>query len=151
MAREAQKERNADMAKRMLDVTDIDIGPLPKDSPWIKPVRLAYVQDKRLKFWDTMRAHDSVCIIVYNKSRDKMVFVRQFRPASYYINLKQREGKVDLNQYPPELGLSLELCAGLVDKDKSLVEIARDELKEECGYEAKTEDFYQIITYRLVF
>lgn len=27
-----------------------------------------------------------------------------------------------------------ELCAGIVDKDKSLVEIAHEEILEECGY-----------------
>jgi 8-oxo-dGTP pyrophosphatase MutT (NUDIX family) len=30
--------------------------------------------------------------------------------------------------------MTLELCAGIVDKSLSLVEIAQEEILEECGY-----------------
>ncbi|KAG7202676.1 hypothetical protein KM043_009850 [Ampulex compressa] len=66
--------------------------------------------------------------------------------------IKSHDSKdtVDVEKYPASLGLTLELCAGIVDKNKSLVEIAKDELREECGYEAPTSAFQQIVTYRYV-
>ncbi|XP_015589301.1 uridine diphosphate glucose pyrophosphatase-like [Cephus cinctus] len=142
------EERNQSMRRRMLDLQEICIGPMPTDSPWVRPVRMHYLQDGQSKVWDLMRAHDSVSIIVFNISRKKLVFVRQFRPATYYSCLPERKDVVDLNQYPPSLGLSLELCDGIVDKDKPVVEIARDELREECGYEAPTSAFTKVLTYR---
>lgn len=32
-------------------------------------------------------------------------------------------------------GFTFELCAGIVDKSKSLAEIVREEILEECGYD----------------
>lgn len=145
-----QEERNNTVRRRLLDVRDVRIGPLPKNSPWIRPVRMHYLQDGEPKVWDLMRSHDSVSIIVFNTSRRKLVFVKQFRPASYYACLPEKQDTVDVNRYPATLGLTLELCAGIIDKDKPIVEIARDELKEECGYEAPASAFTKIITYRYV-
>lgn len=44
--------------------------------------------------------------------------------------------------------MTLELCAGIVDKDLSLVEIAREEVLEECGYDVPVERIEEIMTYR---
>ncbi|EZA50964.1 hypothetical protein DMN91_012980 [Ooceraea biroi] len=144
----AQDERNQLVRRRMLDLHDVRVGTVPHDSPWLRSVRLNYTQDGRHKEWDVIRIHDSVSIVVFNTTRRKLVFVRQFRPAVYYAVLpKNRYDTVDLERYPATLGLSLELCAGIVDKPKPLVEIARDELKEECGYEAPASAFRQISTY----
>lgn len=55
---------------------------------------------------------------------------------------------VDLNKYPPSLGVTLELCAGIVDKDKSWSEIAREEILEECGYDVPVERVEEVMTYR---
>lgn len=144
----AQEERNRVLRRRMLDLHDVHVGKVPQDSPWLRNVRLRYVQDGRRKEWDIIRIHDSVSIVVFNTSREKLVFVRQFRPAIYYAFLPENEqATVDLERYPATLGLSLELCAGIVDKEKPLVEIAREELREECGYEAPVSAFKQISTY----
>jgi len=143
----AQDERNQVVRKKMLDLRDVRVGKVPQDSPWLRSVRLHFVHDGRSKDWDVIRIHDSVCIIVFNTSRRKLVFVRQFRPAVYYASLPEEQDVIDVKRYPATLGLSLELCAGIVDKDKPLVEIAREELKEECGYEAPISSFKQIITY----
>ena len=40
-----------------------------------------------------------------------------------------------------------ELCAGLVDKDVSLVQIAKEEIDEECGYEVKIEDIQKVTSF----
>jgi len=143
----AQDEKHQIIRKRMLDLQDVCVGKVPQDSPWMRTVRLNYLQDGRHKEWDVIKIHDSVSIVIFNTSRKKLVFVRQFRPAVYYAFLPQKQDTIDVERYPAALGLSLELCAGIVDKDKPLVEIAKDELKEECGYEAPASAFEQVITY----
>ena len=145
-----QEKQNENIRQRMLDVQQLHITECPSDSPWIRPVRIRYQQDGEQRDWDVVRAHDGVSIIIFNVSRKKLVFVRQYRPAFYYTFLPEKLGPVDLKQYPPSLGLTLELCAGIVDKDKSFVEIAKDEVREECGYEAPIEDFKYVITFRCV-
>lgn len=138
------------MRKKMLNVNNFVVGPLPSDSPWIKPVRLTYLHNGKRVDWDAMRTKDSVSIIIYNKSRDKLVFVKQFRPASYFIDLPAKMGPVDVSQYPLSNGVSLEMCAGVIDKDKPVIQIAKEEVEEECGYEVKVEDLQHVLTFRLV-
>ncbi|XP_014608385.1 PREDICTED: uridine diphosphate glucose pyrophosphatase-like [Polistes canadensis] len=145
---EIQKNRNEIVRKKIFDVEEIKIGKYPMDSPWVKPVRICYKQDGKEKVWDVVKSHDSVGIVVFNITRKKLILVRQFRPAAYYACLPDKIDKIDLKKYPPSLGVTLELCAGIVDKDKPLVEIARDELREECGYEAPASAFKEIVTYR---
>lgn len=58
--------------------------------------------------------------------------------------------KIDTSKYPPESGITLELCAGIVDKDLPLEEIARTEVLEECGYDVPVSKFERIIAYRLL-
>lgn len=145
-----REARNESLRKRMCDVREIRVGECPTDSPWVRPVRIHYVQDGKRRDWDVVRAHDGVSIIAYNTSRKRLVFVRQFRPASYYTFLPEKHGPVDLERYPTSGGITLELCAGIIDKDKPLVEIAQDELREECGYEAPADKFTKVITFRYV-
>lgn len=143
----AQDERNQTVRRRMLDLHDVRVGKVPQDSPWLRNVRLQFTQDGQRKEWDVIRIHDSVCVIIFNASRKKLVFVRQFRPAVYYAFLPEKQDVIDVERFPAKLGMTLELCAGIVDKEKPLVEIARDELREECGYEAPTSAFKEITTY----
>ncbi|XP_012285246.1 uridine diphosphate glucose pyrophosphatase-like isoform X2 [Orussus abietinus] len=133
----------------MLDLQEVSIGPMPASSPWIRPVRMTFLQNGREKVWDLMRSHDSVSMVIFNTTRKKLVFVRQFRPASYVSCLPEIP-KVDVEKYPATLGLTLELCAGIIDKDKPIVEIAKDELREECGYEAPASAFTKLQTYRYI-
>lgn len=144
----AQNERNEIVRERILDLHDVQVGEVPQNSPWTRTVRVHYTQSGWRKQWDVVKVHDSVSIIVFNTTRKKLVLVKQFRPAVYYWSLPDKQDRVDVERYPATLGLSLELCAGIVDKDKPLVEIAQEELREECGYEAPTSAFTQIITYR---
>lgn len=144
----AQVERNAVVRKKILDLHDVHVGGVPQDSPWLSTVRINYTQDGQRKQWDVIKSHDSVGILIFNTTRKKLVFVRQFRAAVYYWSIPEKQDKINVKRYPATLGLSLELCAGIVDKNKSLIEIAKDELKEECGYEAPLSAFNQILTYR---
>lgn len=153
----------------MENISKIWYGPLPADSPYVKPFRLYYIQNGQEKNWDLLKVHDSVSIVIYNKTRNKLVFVKQFRPgdhppftllipiltlfsspAVFYGIIAEAgaEKEVDLSRYPPSLGVTLELCAGIVDKDKSLIEIASEEVEEECGYVVPVSRLETVLTYR---
>lgn len=60
----------------------------------------------------------------------------------------------DTGQIPitasPQVGVSYELCAGIVDKKKSLAEIAKEEVLEETGYEVSVESLECIFSARSV-
>lgn len=60
----------------------------------------------------------------------------------------RRRGIIDAEKYPATLGITIELCAGIVDKDKSLAEIAAEEVFEECGYKVDPEKMEYIIQLR---
>jgi len=83
-----------------------------------------YEQNGVKKSWEVVQAHDSVAILIYHKEKDAFVLVEQFRPAVYLNNND---------------GLTIELCAGIVDKNLSLEQIAKEEIEEECGYEVALE------------
>ncbi len=55
---------------------------------------------------------------------------------------------MDWSKYPGELGMTFELCAGIVDKDLPLVEIAKEEVEEECGYRVPIENFEKVTSMR---
>lgn len=46
------------------------------------------------------------------------------------------------------MAITDELCAGICDKSKPLVEIASEEVLEECGYNVPTERMEVVMTYR---
>ena len=48
---------------------------------------------------------------------------------------------------PPEEGCTLELCAGLVDKNASLEVIAKEEILEETGYDVPLEGLERVTSY----
>ncbi|XP_054707288.1 uridine diphosphate glucose pyrophosphatase NUDT14-like [Uloborus diversus] len=128
------------------DVKIIDCG----HSLYFQPRRMFYKQDGKEKSWDLMRVHDSVAILIFNVTRQALIFVKQFRPAVYYADLKfeDSDGNVDVDKCPASLGMTIELCAGIVDKEQSLVETARDEVLEECGYTVPLSNFHKVTSYR---
>ena len=92
----------------------------PLENPrFIQPARMFYEEHGILKSWELIKAHDSVAILLYHKEEDAFVLVKQFRPAVFTAN---------------QTGYSYELCAGIVDKEKSLEAIALEEIEEETGY-----------------
>ena len=59
-------------------------------------------------------------------------------------------GSVDWSVYPASLGVTHELCAGIVDKPQlSLAEIMREEITEECGYDVPLEKIERVTSCRL--
>jgi len=101
-----------------------------KDPKFIKANFVTYRQNGIEKSWEVVKAHDSVAVLIYHKERDSFVLVKQFRPAVYMGGTQD--------------GLTIELCAGIVDKDLSLIEIASEEILEECGYLVPIEDIERI-------
>lgn len=91
------------------------------NSPYVKPKRICYHENGIKKTWDFIQSLDSVAIILHRIDIDALVVVVQFRPP-VYVN-----GQND--------GYTYELCAGLLDKhNKSIKEVAAEEVQEECGY-----------------
>ncbi|KAF5279549.1 hypothetical protein FQR65_LT03371 [Abscondita terminalis] len=91
----------------------------------MKPLTMCFTLNGKNRTWDLLEVHDSVVIILYNISRKVLVLVKQFRPAVYYyaIPAEERNDNVDVQKYPSELGVTIELCAGLLTKTCRLHQI----------------------------
>ncbi|WP_104722566.1 NUDIX hydrolase [Helicobacter mesocricetorum] len=108
-----------------------------KDSPYIKPQSMIFCENGKERKWDIIQAYDSVAILLYHKEKESFVVVKQFRPAVY---LKEM-----LHSVQTEIGWTYELCAGITDKsDKTLKEIAQEEILEECGYDVPLQEIHKI-------
>jgi UDP-sugar diphosphatase len=90
------------------------------NTKFIHPVKVTFNQNGKDKTWEAVRSHNSVAILLYHEEKNAFLLVKQFR-APVYLNDNSKM-------------YTYELCAGLVDKDKSLLEIAKEEIDEECGY-----------------
>jgi len=91
-----------------------------KEGAFIHPYLARYTQDGVEKSWEVLEAGDSVAVLIWHREHERFVLVRQFRPAVYLHN---REG------------MTVELCAGLLDKEgHSPEEVAAEEVEEECGF-----------------
>ena len=102
------------------------------ESRFVKPAMVKYEQDGVEKSWEVVQAHDSVAVLLYEKDRDLFILVKQFRPAVYMHDAD---------------GYTYELCAGIVDKQKPLVQIAKEEIEEECGYDVPAERIEKITSF----
>lgn len=81
---------------------------------------------------DVVDSHDSIAVVLYHVDMKSMLLVRQFRPALYasLMRAAAKDGRaVDV---PLAKGFTCELCAGLVDKEKAVEEIVKEEILEEC-------------------
>jgi len=103
-----------------------------EDAKFIKTSFATYEQNGKAKTWEIVEAHDSVAILIYHKEKNAFILVKQFRPAVFLNN---------------QNGMTIELCAGIVDKDLSLVEIAMEEIEEECGYRVAVESIEKITSF----
>lgn len=112
-------------------ITDIEITSC-ENSKFVKPKRMHYTQEGICKQWDMVEVHDSVAILLYHRDHDAFIVVKQFRPPVYLKNSD---------------GYTYELCAGIVDKEMSLVEIAHEEILEECGYFVPLEKILKVTSF----
>ena len=113
------------------DIKHFKLQPL-QDAKFIQTAYATYEQNGKAKSWEIVEAHDSVAILIYHTQKDAFILVKQFRPAVYINNQE---------------GMTIELCAGIVDKALSLVEIAMEEVEEECGYRVGVESIEKITSF----
>ncbi|SFV71689.1 Uridine diphosphate glucose pyrophosphatase [hydrothermal vent metagenome] len=111
-----------------IEIKDISLAPLT-EAKFIKASRMTYTQNAVSRAWEVVKAHDSVAILIYHRAKEAFILVKQFRPPVYLNN---------------QDGMTIELCAGIVDKDLSLVQIAQEEIEEECGYAVAVENIHKI-------
>ena len=103
-----------------------------ENAEYISTSLATFIQNGKKRDWEVVQTHDSVAILLYHTQKEAFVLVEQFRPAVYLNNNN---------------GLTVELCAGIVDKEIPLVEIAREEIEEECGYKVKSENIQRITSF----
>lgn len=113
------------------EITNFQLQPL--NNPKFVQTRLAtYQQNGVEKDWDIVISHDSVAVLIYHRSKECFILVKQFRPAVYHNNGN---------------GMTIELCAGIIDKDLSYQQIAQEEIEEECGYRVPLESVERITAF----
>ncbi|KAF1573294.1 UNVERIFIED_CONTAM: Uridine diphosphate glucose pyrophosphatase, partial [Eudyptes pachyrhynchus] len=77
-----------------------------------------------------------------------MCEVERHHPQVFQHQAKESFSRLD-DPLPAVVGVTYELCAGIVDKpDLSLEEIACEEVLEECGYRVPVTDLRRITSYR---
>lgn len=62
-------------------------------------------------------------------------------------NENKNLNEIDWSRYDPEMGYTLELCAGIIDKELPVKDIAREEVLEECGYAITVDQLRSVATY----
>jgi UDP-sugar diphosphatase len=100
---------------------------------FIRPFKIEYILNNTQREWEAVESHNSVAILLYHKEKDAFVVVKQLRPTVLYATKKD--------------GYMYELCAGIIDKEKSDKEIAKEEILEECGYDVPLEKIKKITTF----
>ncbi|MCF6330320.1 MAG: NUDIX domain-containing protein [Sulfurimonas sp.] len=100
---------------------------------FIKPIKINYTHKGQKKIWEAVINHDSVSILLYHKEKDAFVIVKQLRIPVLYMN--KTNGEMH------------ELCAGLVDKDKPIKQIAKEEVFEECGYDVALKNIQKVSSF----
>ncbi|MCG3716749.1 NUDIX domain-containing protein, partial [Aliarcobacter butzleri] len=113
-------------------IENLEISSL-EDTKFIKPLKVTFNLNGKRKTWEAVRSHDSVSILLYHTQKNAILLVKQFR-VPVYLNDKSQT-------------FTYELCAGLVDKEKSLEEIAIEEIDEECGYEVNKKDIQKVTSF----
>ena len=103
-----------------------------KNGRFVHPMLARYRQDGEERSWEIVEAGDSVAVLIYHTQRDSFIFVKQFRPAVYH-NIG--------------CGMTIELCAGILDKNLSPEETAIEEIEEECGYRISGKDIERVTSF----
>ena len=100
---------------------------------FIKPILINYSQDGVDKKWEAVISHDSVSVLIYHIDKKAFVLVKQLRAPVLNKNKNN--------------GMMYELCAGIVDKNTTNAQIAKEEILEECGYDIPVENLEKISSF----
>lgn len=100
---------------------------------FVKPILINYLHKGVEKKWEAVLTHDSVASLIWHKQKDAFILVKQLRATV-------------LNQNKED-GMMYELCAGIVDKNISNIEIVKEEILEECGYDIPLENIQKISSF----
>ena len=106
----------------------------PLSNPkFIKPIEIHYTLKGIKRVWEAVTSHDSVSILLYHSDLKSFVIVKQLRAPVLNANKTN--------------GMTYELCAGIVDKDASNSQIAKEEILEECGYDVPLQNIEKISSF----
>ncbi len=105
-----------------------------KDGKFVKPCYATFKLNGENRDWEIVKASDSVAILIFNEDNNSLICVKQFRPAVYMQDKSTN-------------GVTIELCAGILDKDLSLEEIASEEILEECGFKVEPSHLEKITSF----
>ncbi len=109
------------------------LGLEPLKSPkFVKPFLIRYEIDEKEGFWEAAKVHDSVAVLIYHRQKEAFVLVKQFRPPLFVNH---------------SLEFCYELCAGILDKNKTERETAAEEILEETGYAVDSATLRQIASF----
>ena len=117
------------------------------ESRFIRTSSLLFELDGRQRRWDCALSHRSVSCVIWHRERKSALVVRQFRPAVWAATLAEAKEETGKQDVPLESGLTFELCAGILDKDKTLEQTAAEEVAEECGFRVYPSDLRKIACY----
>ena len=133
--------------------SDFEIKKL-EQSPYLKPYQILFKQNGVKRYWHATQQHESVSVLLHDVERELIILVKQFRPAVFVSNCLDMQKvqdplKIDFMNTNPEVGITYELCSGIVDKEnKTLLEITKEEILEECGYDVPLENIHEVNTFR---
>jgi len=100
---------------------------------FIKPIKINYTLEKTPRIWEAVISHDSVAVLLYHTQKKSFIVVKQLRAPVLHTDGKD--------------GFTHELCAGIVDKDTSYAQIAKEEVLEECGFDIPTESLEKVTSF----
>jgi len=98
-------------------VNKIDSTQKLQNPNFIKPILINYTQDGVAKKWEAVISHDSVAVLLYHEEKNAFILEKQLRATVLNANKKD--------------GMMYELCAGIIDKDTTNAQIAKEEILEE--------------------
>ncbi len=114
-------------------VNKIDSTEKLKNPSFIKPILINYSQGDIKRKWEAVISHDSVAVLLYHKDKKAFILVKQLRATVLNKNKTN--------------GMMYELCAGIIDKDTTNAQIAKEEVLEECGYDIPVESLEKISSF----
>lgn len=106
------------------------------DQPnFVKTQAIEYSREQDNGIWEMILSKDSVHILVDSVDTKELLLVKQVRVP---VLVKNPEGN----------GECFECCAGLIDKDLPIVQIAKEEILEELGYEVPIDRLIPVKNYK---